>query len=247
MIDTFITAIQFLTILPVRTRKMTGKEQLGRAAGWFSYVGLLIGLITGGILYIARIVFPGMLAAALTVTVWIFLTGGLHLDGVADCCDALFVSAERERRLEIMRDPHHGTFGTIGLVLVILLKFAALFVLHTDQVLFILPFACALSRWLLLPAGKLPSSRPGGLGEHFSNGLQDQAFFWGLIPLIIMGSMIGWISILIVLLTFGFAFLLLWFARKQLGGITGDVMGFVVEFSETLVLIGLCANIILIQ
>ena len=62
----------------------------------------------------AILVFPTWVAGMVTLVVWVFLTGGLHLDGLADCCDGLLASTAVERRLEIMKDPHVGAFGVIG-------------------------------------------------------------------------------------------------------------------------------------
>jgi adenosylcobinamide-GDP ribazoletransferase len=241
--ETLIIAIQFLTTLPVRTEKLPAADQLGRAAGWFSFVGALIGFITAGMFILCRIIFPDFLAAALSLAVWIILSGGLHLDGVADCCDSLFVSAEKDRRLEIMSDPHHGTFGTIGLIVLILVKFAALYSLPVKYMLFGLPFACALSRWLLLPAGRQPNAKPGDLGESYSGGLKSRDMIWGVIPVIILAVLTGWISISTTILVVVFTILLISFTRSKLDGITGDVLGFIVELSETLVLISLCINL----
>ncbi len=240
--DTLIIAIQFLTTLPVRNRKMSAADQLGRAAGWFSFVGALIGFITAGVFILSRIIFPDLLAASLALFTWIVLTGGLHLDGVADCCDALFVSAEKDRRLEIMNDPHHGTFGTIGLILLILLKLAALYSLPGKFILFGLPFAAAFSRWLLLPAGRQPNPKPGDLGESYSAELKSGDMIWGFIPVIILAVFVGWITLPTMVLVIIVVTLLISFTRKVMDGITGDVLGFIVELTETLVLIGLCAT-----
>lgn len=222
---------------------MPAADQLGRAAGWFSFVGALIGFITAGVFLFTRIIFPDLLAAALSLATWIVLTGGLHLDGVADCCDSLFVSAEKDRRLEIMGDPHHGTFGNIGLLLVILVKLAALYSLPEKYILFGLPFACAFSRWLLLPAGRQPNAKPGDLGESFSAGLKSRDMIWGFIPVGVLVVLTGWLSIPSMILAIIFVVLLIRFTKSKLDGITGDVLGFIVELSETLILIGLCTNL----
>ena len=90
----------------------------------------------------ARLLGPAV-AAVLVVALWAVLTGGLHLDGLADCCDGLLVSAPHERRLEIMRDPRVGSFAVIGLVLALLLKTAAVFALAQAPPA---PWACSWRR-----------------------------------------------------------------------------------------------------
>lgn len=242
MIENLITAIQFLTILPIRSRKKQAAADLGKAAGWFSYVGVLIGGLTAAAYYGAMFMFPKMLAAALTAVVWICLTGGLHLDGVADCCDGLFCSTDKNRRLEIMKDPHHGTFGSIGLTFVILLKVIGLYCLASDSLWLELIFAAALSRWLLLLAGRQPSARPDGLGASFSSGLRNRSFIFGILPVCMLAYFIGWQAVLIGLLVIAIAYCVLLFARTRLGGVTGDVFGLLVEISEVLILIGFCVK-----
>src|SRR5436309_1201627 len=99
-------------------------QSLGRAAGWFPVVGLGLGLVLVGVERVTSVLFPSLLAALLTVTAWKVLTGGLHLDGLADCLDGL-VGRDAEHRLSIMRDSRIGAFGAIGLILFLLLEIAA--------------------------------------------------------------------------------------------------------------------------
>jgi adenosylcobinamide-GDP ribazoletransferase len=178
MIDGLITALGFLTILPISQKKEMKADALGQAAGWFPYVGALIGGLVAGAYYGFLHIFPPLLAAVLTTAVWVALTGGLHLDGMADCCDGLLYSGTPTRRLEIMKDPQHGTFAGIGLTLTLFIKVAALYSLADSQYWLVLSLAGALARWLLLPAARQPNARPGGLGAVFAAGLQNSAFIW---------------------------------------------------------------------
>src|SRR5512135_1650336 len=105
-----LQALGLLTALPVHTPRDAGLEAApGRAMWAYPLAGALIGL--GLLLLAACLDLTGLargalpLAAALLLAAWCALTGALHLDGWADCCDALFVPAGRERRLEILRDP----------------------------------------------------------------------------------------------------------------------------------------------
>src|SRR5216684_378067 len=105
----FRLALGFLTIWPVRVGA-TKPGDLGRAAGWFPLVGLLLGLVLSGAQWLLLRLFPPPLVGGLVVALWAALTGGLHLDGLADCGDGLWVSASPERRLEIMHDARIGAF-----------------------------------------------------------------------------------------------------------------------------------------
>jgi adenosylcobinamide-GDP ribazoletransferase len=119
-----VLAARYLTIVPLPGRAPTRLDALGQAAVWFPVVGLGLG---GALVVTEQVVarlFPALLAALLTVTVWKFLTGGLHLDGLADCLDGL-TGRDPTQRLAIMRDSRIGVFGALGLIVLMLLEIAA--------------------------------------------------------------------------------------------------------------------------
>ena len=118
-------AVQYLTIVPVPGRAGAPAARLGRAVVWFPVVGALLGVVVALGERLASAVFPSLLAALLTLTAWKLVTGGLHLDGLADCLDGL-VGRDREHRLAIMRDSRIGTFGAVGLVFVLMLELVAI-------------------------------------------------------------------------------------------------------------------------
>src|SRR5262245_5112371 len=123
-------AVRYLTILPVpgsaaRRARPPALADLGRSAVWFPVVGLGLGIVLAGGQWILARVFPSLLVGLLTIAGWKLLTGGLHLDGLADCLDGL-AGRDAEHRLAIMRQSSIGAFGAIGLVLVLLLDVGAL-------------------------------------------------------------------------------------------------------------------------
>jgi adenosylcobinamide-GDP ribazoletransferase len=132
----------------VNLKKAPARGALGRAAGWFPWIGAFIGLAAAAILWCLRMVLPEALAAVLAAALWIAFSGGLHLDGLADCCDGLLNASAPERRLEIMKDPRVGTFGAIGLIIAFSLRAVSLYYLGAAAWL-ALPLAGALSRWTL--------------------------------------------------------------------------------------------------
>src|SRR6266540_7064637 len=119
-------AFGLMTTLPFRLPEDWSAGDSGRAALWYPFIGLVLGTLTWLAWKAAIFIFPPLVAGIITLVVWVALTGGLHLDGLADCCDGLFASASAERRLEIMKDPRVGAFGVIGLILILFLKAAAL-------------------------------------------------------------------------------------------------------------------------
>jgi adenosylcobinamide-GDP ribazoletransferase len=208
----------------------------GRAAVWYPLVGLVIGAFTWLAWKGATFLFPSLVTGVITLAVWVFLTGGLHLDGLADCCDGLFASVSRERRLEIMKDPHVGTFGVIGLILILFLKAAALASLTSSSSLGIL-LAATLARWCILSAGLFPLARSSGMAADFKSGLhQSSIMLSAIIPLtlLVLLGLRGIFSAFVGILT---AALILWIAKSRIGGVTGDVFGMIVEVVETTVLL----------
>src|SRR5262245_29492243 len=120
-----ILAVRFLTIAPVPGREAAGPGALGRAAWWFPVVGLAIGGVLAVLDRLLAFAVPPLLAAILVLAAWKAITGGVHLDGLADCLDGL-AGGDRERRLAIMADSRIGVFGALGLFLSLLIAFAAL-------------------------------------------------------------------------------------------------------------------------
>jgi len=234
-------AFNLLTTLPVRAPDDWQPGESGRAAGWYPFVGLALGALVATAYSLLGLHFSPLVTAALSLTLWVILTGGLHLDGLADCCDGLLHPSNPERRLEIMKDSRMGAFGGIGLFLALILKVTALASLPTDQAVPVILFAASLGRWFIILAGFQPLARPGGMGADFSSGLKRSALVWGgLIPLA-LAIYLGIQGILaLVIPSLGVLFVLR-FTRARIGGVTGDVFGLIVEAVEILTLVVLTA------
>lgn len=236
-------AFNLLTTLPVRAPADWQPGDSGRAAGWYSLVGLVIGLFVAAIWVVSSWVLPPLVCAGLVLVAWILLTGGLHLDGLADCCDGLFHTSNPQRRLEIMKDSHLGAFGVIGLVLAMLLKFLALASLPPERTILALLLSASLGRWGILLAGTRPLARPDGMGADFSSGLSKSALVWGAIIPLILTVLLGFHGLITLTIALLAALGLLRLARTRIGGVTGDVFGFLVEIIETITLITLTLKI----
>ncbi|PKN05330.1 MAG: adenosylcobinamide-GDP ribazoletransferase, partial [Deltaproteobacteria bacterium HGW-Deltaproteobacteria-9] len=221
-------AFGLLTTLPFGMPEKWLPGDSGRAGIWYPLVGVVVGGLTWLAWLILALYFPPLIAGVLALIVWIALTGGLHLDGLADCCDGLMGSATTQRRLEIMKDPRMGTFAGIGLMLILMLKAAALSLLAPSSGIAII-LAATLSRWLILPAGLLPPAHNGGMGADFASGLRRSAIFiTALLPLGIafLSGIPGFLAVPAALLA---AAAVLGWAMIRINGITGDVLGMLVE------------------
>ena len=233
-------ALSFLTVLPVGAVASFQPGDLGRSAGWFPLVGLLLGLLLASARLVLGRIFPDPLGATLVVALWAILTGGLHLDGLADCCDGLLAPVSVERRLEILKDPRLGSFGGIGLALALLVKIGALSALParlgwaTYLPLILVP---VIARWLILLLARQPMARQGGLGAEFALGIIGQTYlFAAIVPVAMTGLSLalggGWRVGLALIMAHLAALGVIILARGRLGGLTGDVLGLVVELGE---------------
>jgi adenosylcobinamide-GDP ribazoletransferase len=238
-------ALGLLTVFPIPAPR-GDTDSPGRAMAYYPLVGAVIGGILAGVT--ALLDWSGLLettpllCAAIVLAVWGGLTGGLHLDGWADCCDALFVPVDRERRLEIMKDPRLGGFGATGLVMLLLVKFAALQgIMARPHALLMLVAVAVVARWgAVVAAYAYPTARPGGMGDHFRRGLNWLTLLVATIialaataPLLLSGTVV-WAAVVIACLLLALP------ARARLGGLTGDVYGAIIELGETLALVVLC-------
>jgi len=235
-------AFGLLTTFPIRLPEDWSEGDSGRASVWYPFVGLVIGTLTWLVWKVTMMFFPTLVAGVITLVVWVVLTGGLHLDGLADCFDGLFVSASKERRLEIMKDPHVGAFGVIGLILILFLKAVTLASLIPTFSLSIL-LATSLGRWCILPAGLFPLARPSGMGADFVAGFRKSFIVWGAVIPLALALLLGVRGIIALGSGLLAAVSILWLAKSSIGGVTGDVFGMVVEIVETIVLLTFVAGV----
>lgn len=236
-----LIALQFLTRLPVRLPGLPTAQENGRSLLWYPLVGLLI----GSLLVLAWLLLQGVptgLQAALLLAIWVWLSGGLHLDGLADTADAWVGGyGDRERTLAIMKDPACGPIGVITLVLLLLLKWAALVALLESGQWLPLLLAPWLGRWIL-PLLLLTTAyvRPGGMGHTLAEHM-PRASLPLLLTVHALGMLLcGWSGLLALLLALLVWLLVRHYLRARLGGTTGDTAGALVELVEVVVLAG-CA------
>jgi adenosylcobinamide-GDP ribazoletransferase len=234
-----LIALQFLTLLPIELRPPPAEGENGRSLLHYPLVGLLLGLVLAICGWLCNGL-SDLLVAALLLTLWIGLTGGLHLDGLADSADAwLGGYGDRRRTLDIMHDPCSGPIAVVVLVSLLLLKFSALQSLVAqgdNEVLIVSPLLGRSAVVALLLT--TPYVRPQGLGSRLVREMPRGASL-GVILLVAL-LLVLWLGrngvILLAVLAMGF-WLLRRLMLKRIGGTTGDTAGALLEIMETMALL----------
>ena len=242
--SSFSLAWQFLTILPWRrSQEECSPQLLGRSMAYYPAIGLLLGLILWAAHWALSLFLPRALGDGLVLLILVILTGALHLDGLADTLDGLAAGKAPEERLRIMKDHHVGTFGVVGLILVLGLKFLALHSLLSQDVGKALLVALTLSRWSMVQLTyRAPyARREGGLGLAFKENLKKREMVIATLTSLAVGLFVFrfrgallWLGVGVVTLLFQSFF------QKKIGGITGDVLGAANETNEVFALILIC-------
>lgn len=234
-----LSAVEFLTIFRFRRSGDVEMPGVGRSSGFFPAVGFLLGLMLVGLDRLFSAALPAPVVDALLVTAVATLSGGLHLDGLADCADGLFGGHTPERRLAIMRDSRAGSFGALAISLLLLLQWTALLSLvppWRTPGLLLFP---ALGRAAMVVAlATFPYARTEGLGVLF----RQYVWPWPA-PLALLSSLILSIALfggsgsalcgagVLVAILLGCAM------TSMLGGLTGDCYGAICEITQIAVLL----------
>lgn len=239
MIEPFLVAVQFLTRLPVPLSALPKENAIGYSLSFYPLIGLLIGSLLGGFGWLLCDA-PPMVAAALLLAGWVLLTGGLHLDGLADSADAWIGGmGNTEKTLAIMKDPNCGPAGVTAITLGLLLKFAALHSLFISQEWIPLLYATLLARTLIpLLFLTTPYVRSHGLGTPLA---AQQSRHLNILIITATPSLMLWMTgfdyfwlVMTAILIF---ILLRTMMMQRIQGTTGDTAGALIEVAETGVLL----------
>lgn len=240
-------ALAFFTRLPTGSAPLP--PTFRGVAAWLPVVGLIVGLIVALAVALTATVLPAPLCGVVGCLVWVAVTGGLHLDGVADCGDGLLVETSPARRLEIMKDSRLGTFGGTALFFALAFKAASLaslasvFTVSPGEFLSLAGACCiagTLARTLVFLAMRIPSARPEGLGEMLRDGVTRRHELTALAIGLAVCLLNGWRGAIALIAALFTARILLSSAQKRLGGVTGDVFGCLIELTECVVLTVCC-------
>lgn len=248
VIRSFWLAVGALTVFPAPPAgDRPGEKELADSRFAFPLVGLLLGTLLAGVSQALRIMHAGpAISAAILVAGSVAATRCLHLDGLADTCDGLFmVRGDRQRRLEAMRDPHVGSFGAVAIALLLLMKFAALVTLAGHGRSAAIQAAITASRTLLLTvAGLSRPARPDGVGRFFILATTRRDALIGAAGVVGIGLLVPQPNGLAAsTLALAVALWVAGVATSRLGGITGDILGAAVELGETAFLATLALSV----
>ena len=235
--NSLLLALQFLTIIPVNHSYIASDRQLGNSILFYPVIGLLIGSILAlSSLMLANI--PLQIQSAIILILWVLLTGGLHLDGLADCADAWVGGlGSKQRSLEIMKDPAAGPIAVVVLVLLLLLKYLLINYILEHQTLAVLILTPVMGRLaILILMLSTRYIRTAGLGEKLVANLPITAT--KAISLLGILTGIYYLGITAIALMLIIVFIVKYQANKRLGGATGDVYGAAVELVEVSILLG---------
>ncbi|MBO0601099.1 adenosylcobinamide-GDP ribazoletransferase [Sporosarcina sp. E16_3] len=239
-----LLAMQFFTAIPVRKEFPLGRKEVTAMYMALPFVGAAIGLAMYGVseLLVNYLHIGTLLASVLIVLTAIILTGGLHLDGWADTGDAFFSYKDREKRLEILEDPRLGAFGTMALVLLIVVKIAVfneILMRGTGNLaLFIaIPFLARATMNLYFSTVRLAKDK--GIAHFFKEKMSTTVLIsWTLVSSAVILCAVGFMlkSVLIpvviaIVIAVAFFTFRNW-SLKHFGGVTGDLCGAFIEGME---------------
>ena len=235
----FLIAVRFLTILPLGRGEIVPSGRMARAMAWFPAVGLLM----GGALYaldrLLGAVLPGPVESIILVAFLALLTGGMHLDGLADTLDGAFGGrGDRTRALEIMKDSRIGAMGAVGLILLLTLKWAALTGITGHSRMAALVLMPTLARWSQAGMAYRAVSARGesSLATPFMDNLSaGHVILASTVTLAAAAVFAGAKGLIAFLIVAAFTGLARAHFNYRLGGVTGDTIGAVSEASEVIV------------
>lgn len=238
----FLTAVMFYTRIPCPVWIDHSDEMLNKSTRYFPVVGWIVGGLTALVYWGAVQIFPVSIAILLSMAFGIIVTGAFHEDGFADVCDGFGGGWTKEARLNIMKDSRIGTYGSVGLILIFLMKFFFLKELAIYNLVFILIAAHSVSR--IIPVFVVyfgtysrddSTSKVKPVGKKISFGGLLFAIVMGLAPILFLGKEFFTIIILPTIA----GLLLMRYFNKRIDGYTGDCLGAIQQLGEICVYISI--------
>lgn len=247
-LEYFFAALRFFTRLPVPAWVGHSEAQLNRATRYFPLIGWIVGLIGAAVTWAAAWVLPLSIAVLLGMAATLLTTGAFHEDGFADSCDGFGGGWSKEDVLRIMKDSRIGSYGAIGIGVLLLTKWNALYELD-DSVLSALVAAHPISRAAAatliyaLDYVRDEDGKSKPLAVRIGGGELAMAWLFGLLPTALLAWLLSWqLALQGVLAVVVVTVLMAAYTRRRVGGYTGDVLGATQQLAEVFFYLGLlCA------
>jgi adenosylcobinamide-GDP ribazoletransferase len=244
----FLTAVMFYTRIPVPSSIDHAADKLNQATRYLPFIGWITGAVMIALLYALSFVAPLTICILLSLVMGIWLTGAFHEDGFADMCDGFGGGWTKEKILDIMKDSRVGTYGMLGLMLLMLTKFFSLQALPLEKIILAIAVAHPLSRLTAVTiiythnyVRENEDSKAKPLAKGITTPSLIVAAFWGLIPFIAVVMYLQHYSLLIILPAL---LLVRWYMvrlmQKWIGGYTGDCLGAMQQVAETIIYLCFC-------
>lgn len=237
-IHIFFTALMFFTRIPCPKWVHHDPEYLRKSSKYFPLVGILVGGIGAVIFFCFSLLFSTEIALLLSIASTIYTTGAFHEDGFADVCDGFGGGWTKEKILLIMKDSRLGTYGTIGILLLLAIKFSALREIETSYIPLILISGHSLSRFIATTliythpyVRDTEDSKAKPAAKSMNLSMLLISGFFGIVPLVFFFNPL--IGLAIIPMYFSKMFLAAKF-KKWIGGQTGDCAGAVQQLSEVI-------------
>ncbi|CQR25611.1 cobalamin 5'-phosphate synthase [Streptococcus varani] len=238
MIKALIIYTQFFSRISIN--KEVDISYVRKGIPLLSLFGLLLGSITGLFYYLVQLVLPGILAWVLSFLFDVLLTGGFHLDGLADMADGLFSSRRKERMLEIMKDSRIGSNGVLALIFYYSVMLAAYPYLPEPRWFLVIALSMIGKAGLALQLYQMRYARAGGgSGQFFTGARFIDIVLAQLLPIGLLWYFFGNVGLLAYLLVFLGALGYRHFVYQKIDGHTGDTLGAFVEIAQMLMVLGL--------
>lgn len=251
-----LLAFQFLTRIPIPISCPWNRDTMRWALRSYAFIGLSLGAIIAIFLYLLSPWLPLWMLALLTITLWVALTGGLHLDGWADTADAVGSYSPLDKKWEIMKDPRIGTAGSLALLFLLLWKIALVYV-YLDQLdgitwntLLPIIWIPALARWgSLFLLAVLPSVKSSGLAYEWKRHLKVKELITAFLPIVLFAGVwylsssdtVGTLMFILWLAIIYACFILLFWVWvwRSFKAVNGDLAGAAIEGGELILLCSL--------
>ena len=221
--QSLVSAVQFLTIIPIRSKaEFDARSALP-----------IVALVDMS----AATMWTRPLVSLIDLVAMVVITGALHLDGVADTADGLYGRRDPEKALAIMKDSRIGAVGAVVMVCCMALKWGGIAGVQEHRMLWLVLIPAYARAAVLFGTRFLPYGRPGGTGHSFFQTPLHWTDFWGVALAVTLSLLAGWESIAVNLGFAGLVAVLICFYQRKVQCITGDMLGAMIEFTETFLFI----------